>query len=89
MNVVEPLNYEQAKEHKKWMDSMNEKYDAITRNQTWELIELPKNKVPIGRKWLYKSMFKSDGSIHKYNARLVMKGYSKNRELIMKILFHL
>ena len=34
MNVVEPLNYEEAKEHKEWIDAMNEEYDAIMRNQT-------------------------------------------------------
>ena len=56
---------------------MNEEYDAILRNQTWELVELPKNKVPIRRKWLYKFKFKVDGSIDKYKARLVAKGYSQ------------
>ena len=75
MNVVEPLNYEQDKEYKGWIEAMNEEYDAIRRNQTWELIELPENKVPIGSKWLYKPKFKEDGSIDKYKARLVAKGY--------------
>jgi len=50
---------------------------SIMKNQTWELVELPKNKVPIGRKWLYKSKFKADGSIDKYKVRLVAKGYSQ------------
>jgi hypothetical protein len=35
MNVVEPLNFEQAKEHKEWRDAMNEEYDAIMGNETW------------------------------------------------------
>ena len=37
---------------------MNEECDVVMGNQTWELVELPKNKVPIGREWLYKSKFK-------------------------------
>ena len=52
MNVVEPLDFEQAKEHKEWRDAMNEEYDGILRNETWKLVELPKNKVLIGSKWL-------------------------------------
>ena len=77
MNVVELLNYEQAQGYKEWGDATNEEYDAIMRNQTWELVELPKNKVPIWSKWFYKSKFKVDGSTDKYKARLVAKGYSK------------
>jgi hypothetical protein len=34
MNVVEPLNYEQAKDHKEWMDAMKEEYDSIIKNET-------------------------------------------------------
>jgi hypothetical protein len=56
---------------------MNDEYDSLMKNQTWELVELLENKVPIGRKWLYKSKFKEDGSIDKYKARLVAKGYSQ------------
>ena len=81
MNVVEPLNFEQAKEHKEWRDSMSEECDAIMRIQTWELVDLLENKVPIGRKWLYKSKFKAYGSIDKYKARLVTKGYSQKEEI--------
>ena len=47
------------------------------RNKTWELVELPKDKIPIGSKWLFKSKLKYDGSIDKFKARLVAKGYSQ------------
>ena len=47
------------------------------KNDTWKLIELTKNKVPIGCKWLYKTKFNADGTIDKYKARLVAKGYSQ------------
>ena len=56
---------------------MNEYYDAIIRNQTWELVELLENKVPIGSKWLFKYKFNVDGSIDKYTSRLAAKGYSQ------------
>jgi hypothetical protein len=44
MNVVEPLNYEQAKDHKEWMDAMKEEYDSIIKNETWELTKLLRTK---------------------------------------------
>jgi hypothetical protein len=77
MNTIEPANYQQAKEHKVWVDAMKEEYDSIMKNETWELTELPENKVPIGCKWLFKSKFNVDGSINKYKTRLVAKGYSQ------------
>eukprot|EP00253_Pinus_taeda_P013782 PITA_13782 len=47
------------------------------KNDTWELIEFPKDKVPIGCKWLFNPKFNVDGSIDKYKAILVAKGYSQ------------
>eukprot|EP00253_Pinus_taeda_P018303 PITA_18303 len=56
---------------------MNDEYASIMKNQTWELVELPENKVPIGSKWLYKTKFKADGTIDKFKERLVAKGYAQ------------
>ena len=77
MNVIEPLNYDQAKDKDEWVNSMNEEYNSIMRNKTWELVEFPKDKVPIGSKWLFKSKFRSGGSIDKLKARLFAKSYSQ------------
>ena len=54
MNVVEPVTYEEAKEHKEWRDAINEEYESIMKNNTCELIEFLENKASIGCKWLYK-----------------------------------
>jgi len=55
MNVTEPMNYEKAKDKEEWVNAMNEEYNSIMKNQTWELTDLPENKIPIGCKWLFKS----------------------------------
>jgi hypothetical protein len=34
------------------------KNDSIMKNKTWELTEFPKDKNPIGCKWIYKPKFK-------------------------------
>ena len=77
MNVIETLNCDQAKDKEEWVNAMNDEYNSIMRNKTWELVEFPKDKVPIGSKWLFKSKFKGGGSIDKLKARLFAKSYSQ------------
>ena len=78
-NVIEPMNFYEANEHDEWRNAMEEEYESIMKNNTWELNELPKHKNLIECKWIYKPKFKSDGSIDKYKARLVAKGYSQTK----------
>ena len=33
MNVVEPVNYDQAKDHKEWKNAMNEEYESIMKKR--------------------------------------------------------
>ena len=53
--------------------------DALMKNNTWKLDELPPNKKPIGCKWAYCTKFKSDGIVDKYKARLVAKRYAQKQ----------
>lgn len=45
---------------------MDQEIDAIERNKTWELIELPKDKKPLGVKWVYKTKLNPNGDVEKY-----------------------
>ena len=38
---------------------------------------LPPSKVPIGCKWVYKVKLKADGSVERYKACLVAKGFTQ------------
>ena len=42
-------------------------------NQVWELVDLLKGHKAIGNKWVLKIKRKANGTIDKYNARLVTK----------------
>lgn len=75
--TCEPKSYEVAAEDEVWRKAMKEEIHMIEKNQTWELVDLPKHKDVIGLKWIYKTKFKEDGSIQKHKARLVAKGYSQ------------
>ena len=56
---------------------MNEELAMIEKNQTWELVERPEDRKVIGVKWVFRTKLNSDGSVHKYKARLVVKGYAQ------------
>ena len=40
-------------------------------------MDLPPGCKPLGYKWIFKRKLNADGSIDKYNARLVVKGYKQ------------
>ncbi|KAJ9561025.1 hypothetical protein OSB04_006185 [Centaurea solstitialis] len=78
---LEPTSYLEASKDQNWIKAMNDEMEALYRNGTWELIDLPKNRKPIGSKWVYKIKYKSTGEIERYKARLVAKGYSQREGL--------
>ncbi|XP_071687598.1 uncharacterized mitochondrial protein AtMg00810-like [Rutidosis leptorrhynchoides] len=55
---------------------MNDEMEALNRNNIWILTELPKDRKPIGSKWVYRIKYKSTGEIDRYKARLVAKALS-------------
>ncbi|MCO5571350.1 hypothetical protein L7F22_025088 [Adiantum nelumboides] len=55
---------------------MDEEMTALDVNETWELVSFPEGKKPIGCKWVYKVKHNADGSISRYKARLIAKGYA-------------
>ncbi|KAK6147652.1 hypothetical protein DH2020_018564 [Rehmannia glutinosa] len=56
---------------------MKTELNALEKNNTWVLTELPPSHNCIGCKWVYKVKYKSNGSIERYKARLVAKGYTQ------------
>ena len=74
---VDPVTFDEAIQDEKWKIAMDQEIDAIRRNETWELMELPTNKQALGVKWVYRTKLKSDGNVEKYKARLVVKGYKQ------------
>ena len=71
MQVQEPTLIEEAMSLLEWRSAMQEKYDSIMKNDTWELVDQPKCKKVIGTKWVWKTKCKADGSMEKYKVRLV------------------
>ncbi|GKB24442.1 retrovirus-related pol polyprotein from transposon TNT 1-94 [Tanacetum coccineum] len=73
-----PTSYREAvtsSEGHQWKEAIKSEIDSILQNHTWELVDLPPGCKPLGYKWIFKKKVKVDGTIDKYKARLVIKGY--------------
>ena len=75
MADAEPIDLDEAIASEVWRLAMEEELRSIEKNQTWEMVELPQNKTLIGVKWIFKVKLKPDGTVAKYKARLVSKGF--------------
>ena len=62
-------------------EAIKSEIDSILHNHTWELVDLPPSRKPLSSKWVFKKKRKLDGSIDKYKARLVIKGYKQTESL--------
>ncbi|MCO5610692.1 hypothetical protein L7F22_064933 [Adiantum nelumboides] len=76
-DVDEPDSFEQALECVQWKDAMQQEIESIHKNHTWDLVDLPTGKKPIGTKWVFKVKKKQDGTVDRYKSRLVEKGYAQ------------
>ncbi|GJR49679.1 ribonuclease H-like domain-containing protein [Tanacetum coccineum] len=61
----------------KYVEAMNNEIEALNRNNTWTVCDLPYGRKPIGCKWIYKIKYKDSGEVERYKARLVAKGFSQ------------
>ena len=50
---------------------MNKELESLKQNEVWDLVELPKDRKPVGSKWVFKLKTDADINIERYKARLV------------------
>ena len=76
-SVSIPNNMQEALADSRWKAAMNEEMKSLQKNNTWELVDLPLGKKPVGCRWVYTVKYKADGTIERFKARLVAKGYTQ------------
>ncbi|GJV04359.1 retrovirus-related pol polyprotein from transposon TNT 1-94 [Tanacetum coccineum] len=73
----EPHSYKQAMTDKGWVEAMNKELQALEKNNIWELTTLTAGHKPITSKWVFKIKYYPDGSLDKFKARLVVRGFNQ------------
>jgi hypothetical protein len=71
----EPRSFAEAERHAAWHAIMQSEMDAVEKNRTWELADLPHGHSAITLKWVFKLKRDETGAIVKHKARLVARGF--------------
>jgi hypothetical protein len=71
----EPRSFAEAERHAAWRAAMQSEMDAVEKNCTWELADLPRGHNAITLKWVFKLKRDEIGAIVKHKARLVARDF--------------
>ena len=75
-----PTSLKEAEERPDWPEwkkAIDDEYQSLLENDTWEEVTLPPGQNLVGSKFVFKVKENSDGSINRYKARLVARGFSQ------------
>jgi len=76
MFKAKPPTFKEAMKEQVWKDAMAEEYESIINNDVWDVMPRPKGKFMVTSKRLVKIKHGVDGSIEKYKARFMARGFS-------------
>lgn len=73
----EDLSLDEAISDPGWNSAMEEEMEALTKNCTWTLVDLPLEKKPLTCKWVFRKKISDEGE--KKKARLVVRGFEQQQ----------
>ena len=74
----EPDTVEEARRRpdaEKWNEAIREELDSLKKHNTWEITTVPKEAKVLQSRFIFKLKKKNDGTVARYKARLVVKGF--------------
>lgn len=75
--IPEPKTIKTALKHLEWLHAMHEELTALHANNTWVLVPRPTNVNVVRSKWVFRVKYIENGSLDRYKARLVVKGFTQ------------
>jgi hypothetical protein len=73
----EPIAFSDADKYVAWHDAMCDEIKALQSNHTWSLVPFHPSMNVVGSRWVYRIKHRIDGSIKRYKARLVARGFTQ------------
>ncbi|KAL1221166.1 Retrovirus-related Pol polyprotein from transposon RE2 [Cardamine amara subsp. amara] len=77
LDITIPKTINQAMCNQNWRAACDEEMNAQLRNLTFELVPKPGDKSVIATKWIFTLKYSPNGSISRYKARLVARGFNQ------------
>ncbi|KAK4381917.1 Retrovirus-related Pol polyprotein from transposon RE1 [Sesamum angolense] len=72
-----PRTYHEAVLHPEWKLAMDDEMPTLIFHGTWELGLAPADANVVSCRWVFTLKYQADGSIHRYKAHLVAKGFTQ------------
>lgn len=72
-----PKTFRNALADPNWRAAMEEEYAALLQNHTWDLVPRPSGANVVSGKWIFKHKLLADGSLERYKARWVLRGFTQ------------
>jgi len=74
----EPFAFSDADRYTVWHDAMCDEIAVLRSNRTWSLVPFHSSMNVVGSKWVYRIKRCVDGSIERYKAHLVARGFTQH-----------
>ena len=62
---------------RQWSEAMEREMASLRQNEVWTLTDLPEGKKTVGSRWVFRTKTGLDGTVARYKARLVARGFSQ------------
>lgn len=72
---MEPTNAKDALTRPLWKEAMQSELQALMSNKTWTLVPYQDEENIVDSKGVFKTKYKSDGTIERRKSSLVAKGF--------------
>lgn len=76
----DPVSYNEAirrRDSSKWLEAMKDEINSLDKNNVWVLVDRPTGVNIVTNRWVLRIKRKPNGTIDRYRARLVARGFTQ------------